>query len=297
MFKEFKEVAKKAFTDLQNSNPLRLAAATAFFTTFALPPVLIIIIQTFGLFYNPKATKQGVFAQLADVLGRESSVKLFNIFERFQHLAQNWLIAVAGSVFLLFIATTLFHVVRSSINDLWCIKVEQHVGIGYQLKMRLKSIVVILLSGLLLAVQMLASGVQALLKDYIIEIWSGYNTALFKIISQVVFVIIAIGWFTMLFKYLANAHPDWKTAFAGGIFTGILFTIGKLILGLLLTFSNLKTIFGATGSFVLVLLFVFYTSFIFYYGAAFTKKWSEEKNRKMRFEKHVYTYKVEEVRS
>lgn len=296
-FHELKDILKKAFTDLQSQNPLRLAAATAFFTTFALPPALIIIIQTFGLFYSPKAMKQGVFAQLADVLGRESSVKLFSIFEGFKHLAHNWLIAIGGFIFLLFIATTLFHVVRSSVNDVWCIKVEKHAGIGYFLKMRFKSIIVLLLSGLILTVQMLASGLQALLSNYINEIWSGYNSPLYRIVSQAIFVLIAVGWFTMLFKYLANAHPCWRTAFAGGLLTGILFTIGKVILGLLLTFGNLKTIFGATGSFVLVLLFVFYTSFIFYYGAAFTKQWNEELHRKMRLEKHVYEYKVEEVRS
>ena len=295
-FNELTNILKKAFTHLQSQNPLRLAAATAFFTTFALPPILIIIVQTFGLFYNPDAMKKGIFAQLANVLGRESSVDLFHIFDRFQELAQNWLAVVIGFMFLLFIATTLFHVVRSSVNDLWCIRTEQHAGVGYYLKMRLKSVIVILLSGLILSVQMLASGLQALLRGYINEVWNGYHSLLFRMISQVVFIIIAIGWFTMLFKYLANAHPDWKTAFAGGILTGILFTIGKIILGVLLTFSNLKTIFGATGSFVLVLLFVFYTSFIFYYGAAFTKSWAADKNRKMRLEKHAHEYKVEAVR-
>jgi len=294
---ELTDMLKQSFSDLQNKDPLRLAAATAFFTTFALPPTLIIIIQTFGLFYSKKAMKQGVFAQLAGVLGKESSIKLFSIFDRFQQLAHNWLLAAGGFVCLLFIATTLFHVVRNSINDIWNIKVEQHAGFGYSLKMRLKSMIVILISGLILAAQMLASGLQGLLSNYINEIWSGYNSALYKVVSQLIFVIIAVGWFTMLFKYLANAHPDWHTAFAGGLLTGILFTIGKLILGLLLTFGNLKTIFGATGSFVLVLLFVFYTSFIFYFGAAFTKKWSKEMGKKMRLEKHVYEFKLEEVRS
>lgn len=288
---------RKSYTTLKNQDPLRLAGATAFFTTFALPPILIIIIHIFGLFYNPKAMKRGIFAQFADLLGRESSVDIFRIFNHFQQLAHNWLIAIAGFVFLLFVATTLFHVVRNSINDLWCIKTKQHVGIGHFFKMRLKSLIVILLSGLLLLVQLLASGLQALLSNYINEVWSGYHSFLYKLITQVVFIIIATGWFTMLFRYLANAHPDWSTAFAGGIFTGILFTIGKIILGLLLTFSNLKTIFGATGSFVLIMLFVFYTSLIFYYGAAFTKKWSEDKDKKMRLEDHVYEYKVEEINS
>ena len=262
-FGEFTNILKKAYNNLKSQDPLRMGAATAFFTTFALPPILIIIIHTFGLFYNPEAMKRGLFAQFAGVLGRESSVNLFSVFNRFQELAHNWLIAIVGFIFLLFVATTLFHVVRRSINDLWCIKVEQHAGIGYFFKMRFKAVIVILLSGILLLIQLLASGLQALLSNYITELWGGFNSLLYRVITQVVFVVIATGWFTMLFKYLANAHPDWKTAFAGGVFTGILFTIGKIILGLLLTFSNLQTIFGATGSFVLILLFVFFTHPLF----------------------------------
>ncbi len=296
-FHDLRIILKKAYRDFKSKNPLRLAAATAFFTTFALPPTLIIIVQTFGLFYSPEAMKRGVFAQLTEVIGKESSVDLSNIFNGFQRLAHNWLAAAAGFLFLLFVATTLFNVVRNSVNDLWCIKPASNVSIPYLLKMRLKSVMVILFSGVLLSGQMLASGLQALLSNYIGEVWSGYSSILYRIVSQLIFVVIAIGWFTLLFKYLANAHPDWKTAFAGGLFTGVLFTTGKIVLGVLLTFGNLKTIFGATGSFALILLFVFYTSFIFYYGAAFTKKWSEVKGRKMRLEKHVYEFTVEEVRS
>lgn len=296
-FNAFINVLKESFSHLRSKDPLRLAAATAFFTTFALPPVLIIIVQTFGMFYSKNAMKKGVFSQLVAVLGKESSVKLFNIFDRFQSLAHNWLIAAGGFLFLIFIATTLFHVVRFSINDVWCIKVGANAGVGFYLKLRLKSVIVILIAGLIITIQLLASTLQLFLSKYINEIWSDYNSLLYKIISQIVFIIIASGWFTILFKYLPNAHPGWRTAFAGGLLTGVLFTIGKSILGFLLTFGNLKTIFGATGSFVLVLLFVFYSSFIFYYGASFTKTWAEKRGRKMRLEKHVYLYTMQEVKS
>lgn len=296
-FNAFINILKESFSHLNTKNPLRLAAATAFFTTFALPPTLIIIIQTFGMFYSEKALKHGVFSQLVSVLGKESSLKLFNIFDRFQSLAHNWMIAAGGFLFLIFIATTLFHVVRFSINDVWCIKVGKNAGIGFYLKLRLKSVIVILIAGLIITVQLLASTLQLFLSKYINEIWSDYHSLLYRIVSQVVFIIVASGWFMVLFKYLPNAHPDWKTAFTGGLLTGVLFTIGKSILGFLLTFGNLKTIFGATGSFVLVLLFVFYSSFIFYYGASFTKTWAEKSNRRLRLEKHVYVYKLQEVKS
>ncbi len=287
-------IIKKAYNNLSENDPLRMAGATAFFTTFALPPILIILIQAFGLFYSANAVKNSIFIQLVSVLGTESSINIYDTLNQFQSLANNWLIAVAGFVFLLFVATTLFNVVRKSVNELWCIKVK-HAGIAFHLKLRIKSLIVIFLGGLLLVAQLAASALEVLLKNYINEIWSGYNSLLYKIISQLIFLTIATGWFTILFRYLANAHPNWQTAFAGGFFTGILFTTGKIILGVLLTFSNLRTIFGTSGSFVLILLFVFYSSLIFYYGAAFTKAWANEKNKKMRLEKHVYMYALKEV--
>ena len=158
-WKAFGTVLKRAYKDLKSKNPLRMAAATAFFTTFALPPTLIIIIQTFGLFYSRKAMEQGVFAQLADLIGKESSIDLLNILNRFQQLAQNWFSAIAGFIFLLFVATTLFHVVRNSVNELWCVKIEQRPGIRFKLKLRLKSVVVILLSGVILSAQLIASAI------------------------------------------------------------------------------------------------------------------------------------------
>lgn len=293
--KQHLNIIKKSFNNLTDNNVLRMAAATAFFTTFALPPILIILLQTFGLFYNSHVIKNDVFVQLASVVGKEGSINVYKILNQFQHLARNWFAAIAGFIFLLFVATTLFNVVRKSVNELWCIKVKRNPGILFHLKLRIKSLFVIIFAGLLLLVQLAASALELLLRNYIDEIWNGYNSLLYKIISQLIFIITATGWFTILFRYLANAHPDWRTAFTGGVFTGILFTTGKIILGLLLTFSNVSTVFGASGSFVLILLFVFYSSFIFYFGAAFTKARADEYKRKLRLEKNAFVYSVKAI--
>lgn len=296
-FKQLITIVKTAFHELTQKNPLRMAAATAFFTTFSLPAILLILIEIIGLFYNPKIVRQGIFAQLVSVLGKESSEKVYKILNQFVTLAHNWFAAAAGFLFLVFVVTTLFSVVRSSINELWNIKVKSNPGIRFHLKLRLKSALVICVAGIILVAQLVATALQILLKDYIHEMWSDYNSFLYKLASQIIFIIISAGWFTILFRYLANAHPDWKTAFTGGIVTGFLFTIGKLILSFLLTFSTLSAVFGKSGSFVLILLFVFYCSFIFYYGAAFTKAWSNEKKKKMHLDNHAYVYVVKEVRS
>src|SRR6478735_1716117 len=296
-FKQLKTITDKAFRVLTHKSPLRMAAATAFFTTFALPGMLLILIEIIGMFYNPGTVKRNILTQLISVIGKESSVKIYKILNQFQNLTHNWFAMTTGFIFLIFVVTTLFNVVSNSINELWNIEVESSPGLKFYVQSRLKSTLVICFAGIVLTAQLIATALQLLLKDYIHEAWSDYNSILFKLVSQLIFVIVASGWFTILFKYLANAHPDWRTAFTGGIFTGVLFTIGKLILSLLLTFKGLSEVFGKTGAFVLILLFVFYCSFIFYYGAAFTKAWSDEKKKKMQLDKHAFVYEVKKVRS
>lgn len=289
-------ILTKTYLVFKRNDPLRLAGATAFFTTFALPPIFIILIQLFGLLFSPAEVSNKLFSQVQSLLGKEGTEQIHNILMGFQQLAHNWFITIGGFLFLIFVATTLFSVVSNSLNQLWNIKLETKPGITFRLTLRIKSIAVIVFTGLLLLAQLLASALQALLAGYLDDIWSGFNSLLYKIIAQLVFLVIVTGWFTIVFRYLANAHPSWKIAFTGGLFTGILFTVGKIILGLLLTFSNLKTIFGAAGSFVLILLFVFYSAFIFYYGAAFTKVWADHKKKPLQLDKRAYEYAIEEIR-
>ena len=173
---QLKILTGKAFKILSAKNPLRIAAATAFFTTFALPGMLLILIEAIGIFYNPNTIKQGIFSQLITVIGKESSIKIYSILHQFEMFAQNWLAAVAGFVFLVFVVTTLFGVVRDSINELWNIDVERKPGLKFRLQLRLKSILVICFAGILLIAQLIAATLQILLKNYIHEAWSDYNS-------------------------------------------------------------------------------------------------------------------------
>jgi membrane protein len=104
----------------------------------------------------------------------------------------------------------------------------------------------------------------------------------------------ATVWFAMVFRYLPDARPDWKIAFAGSFLTGLLFAIGKIILHWLLNYSNINTFYGTSASIVLLLLFVFYTSLILYYGAAFTKVWGIYKNKPIRPLPHAIHYRLVE---
>src|SRR5687768_4822212 len=112
----------RAFTGFRQNDPLRMAAATAFFATFALPAILIILIQIFGWVVNPEKLSDHLFAHLAPMLGKESVSQLRETLQGFRKLAHNPYITIAGFLFLIFVATTLFKIIKDSLNQLWNIR-------------------------------------------------------------------------------------------------------------------------------------------------------------------------------
>jgi membrane protein len=251
----------------------------------------------FGLVVDPTTISVPLFEHLAIILGQPSVDQIKGTLMEFKKLANNWFITVVGFIFLLFVATTLFKVIRDSLNQLWNIKVHSGRSVGFRLRGRLRSMAVIILAGLLFLAILLAEAAQALLLEYIHEIWTGSTSLLYLILNQLLSVTVVTIWFTTIFRFLGNGHPTWKVAMIGGLFTGILFTIGKIILGLLLGYSNINNIYGASGSFVLVLLFVFYSSFILYFGAAFTYAWAEFMRNPIHAGKNAYRYEVKEIKA
>jgi Predicted membrane protein len=281
---------QKAFQELQRNDPLRLAAATAFFTSFALPAILIILIQTLGMVFSRRTVGLHMLEHLSDIIGPGTVQDLRKTLRNVRHLATSWYIATGGFLFLIFVATTLFKVIKDSLNQLWDIRVIDKPGVMFALKLRIRSFIVILLAGFLFTVVMLAEASMAVLKEYLQEVWRRGHWVLDAILNQAISIAVVTTWFAVLFRFLPDGRPQWKVAFTGGFFTALLFTCGKLILGFLLSYSNMQTIYGASTSMVLMLLFVFYSSFIFYYGACFTKVWAQHVNAPIKPGKYAVHY-------
>jgi membrane protein len=275
----FFKTLRKAFTGFRQNEPLRMAGATAFFATFALPPILIILTQVLGFIFEAKDINERLAEHLKAFFGEESVLMIMATLDGFRDLAVNWYIAIGGFIFLMFVATTLFKIIRDSINQLWKFRSQRDRKVSQKLIPRLKSIAIIVMTGLLFVAGLLAEAVQAVLNRYIQELWSEAGSTVVILLNQSVSLLIVTIWFSVLFRFLPEGKPQWKVAASGGLFTGILFTIGKLLLGSMLALSNIQNIYGAAGSFVLVLLFIFYVSFIFYYGAMFTYYWGEHTGR------------------
>jgi membrane protein len=285
----------RSLEELKANDPLRMAGATAFFTTFALPAILIILIQLFGIFVNPRKIGSDLIERLANVLGNTSAMQIKLTLEGFRSLSQNWYVTVFGFLFLMFVATTLFAVIKNSLNQIWSIRVRPHPGMVFNLKNRARSLVIIILAGLLFFVGLFVEGFQAILADYLKDIWQDGAVFFIWAINELVFIIILTVWFTNLFRFLTAGKPKYSHALAGGFFTAILFTIGKIILRYLMSYSNVSTIFGASGSMVLILLFVFYSSIIFYYGGCFVKVLSEEYHAPIKPVKEAFSFELMEI--
>ena len=294
-FLQFLKLLRESLNELLKNDPLRMAGATAFFTTFALPPILLIIIQSLKLIFDPAQIRSQLFRSLENIIGHEAVEQLIDVLLAIRKLASNWWIITGGFIFLLFVATTLFKIIKSSINQIWKVRPVHSLGFAKAMTARMQSIAVILIAGILFVISLLGEGVQAYLGKYIFEVSPALSFYFKSTLNYVTSIVIVTLWFCILFRYLPDGRPEWKISFAGAFLTAVLFTIGKLILHWMLSYNNINTVYGTSAAIVLLLLFVFYTALILYYGASFTKCLGINSGRPIRPLHHAMHYRIMEA--
>lgn len=268
--KKIGRVIVQSFKQLKQTQPLVLASSTAFFTLFSAAPIILIILNILSLYFQQDVISTEVYERMQHLFGADTAEQILNIVENFRKQASSQWITIGGSVFLAFVATTLFHVIRQALNQIWNIRIKKTRKVTYNLRQRLSSFVLILVGGVLFLASMLTDTAIAVLGDYLDELIPSVDAIIILAVSELVSILIATLWFAILFRYLPSARIKDKYAIIGGFFTAILFDIGKFLLGRFLVTENINDIFGASASIMLMLLFIFYSSLIMYFGAAFT---------------------------
>lgn len=283
---------KEAYKALQANDPLRMAGATAFFTTFALPAILIIIIQLLRIIFRIQHPGQRLRVQLEGMFGQETSEAILETLRAFRSIAQNWIIAIAGFIFLLFVATTLFKIIKGSLNELWKIRPLHKSNFGEIMVSRLKAVLVIVFAGVLFIIDLVAEAARTFLGKYIDQYLPALGIYYNGTLNYVISVIIVTIWFFLVFHFLPDGRPKWRVGLTGALVTSILFNIGKTVLKVMLTYSSINSIYGASASTVLLLLFMFYSSLIFYFGACFTYAWGALTDRPVAPLAHAARYEI-----
>lgn len=271
----FPKLLVDTFNNFLDDNAIKLGASLSYYTLFSLPPLLIIIISLGGVFLGEEAVKGELVNSIEDLVGPSSAQFIQSTLSNIQINQNGGLAAIIGSGILLFSASTVFAEIQSSINFIWGLRTKPNKGIIKFIVNRLISFSMIVSLGFILMVSLLLNSFLSIVSGRLLYMLGIEQlNFVFFINSSVVFLVI-VSLFTIIFKTLPDAKIRTRDAFAGAIFTSILFMIGKYLIGYYLTTTNIGTVFGATASVALLMTWVYYSAIILYFGAEFTKSYSD----------------------
>jgi membrane protein len=264
---------KELFTDFFDSNVMKLSGSLAFFTVFSLPGLLIIIIWFSNLFYGRQVVEDTVYKQIEGFVGHDAAFNIQQTIHNATQVVGSNFATIVGIVSLIIGATSVFGEIQDSINHIWRLKAKPRKGWAI-LKLvinRLLSFSMIITLGFILLVSLVLNGAMDILLDRLTERFPELTVILVYIINLILTFLISTFIFGALFKVLPDARVDWKHVRMGAIVTAFLFLIGKFLISYYLGHSRMTSAYGAAGSIIVVLLWVYYSSMILYLGAVFTR--------------------------
>ena len=269
--KEILPILKKTASDWMEDQAPTLGAALAYYTVFSLAPLLIIAIAIAGLVLGQEAAQGQIFEQLRGLLGEESGKAMEDMVQSASAKPATGVVAtLIGVVTLLFGASGVFGQLQTSLNTIWEVQPKPGRGVLGILRDRILSFGFILVIGFLLLVSLLLTAGIALVAKWFGGMFPGMET-LAHIVNFVLSLALITLLFATIFKFLPDAKIAWHDVWIGAFLTAVLFTVGKFALGLYLGKSAVSSSYGAAGSLIVLLLWVYYSSQILFFGAEFTQ--------------------------
>jgi membrane protein len=250
-------------------------AALAFYTLFSITPILILAIAGAGFFFGAEAAEGEIIAQIEGLVGRNGAQAIQALLAGASDPVSGLAATMMAIVLLLVGATSVFVELKGSLDELWGIEPQKGLAIVVFLRTRLHSFGLVLVLAFLLLVSLALSAAFAVLERYAGGIWSGSYDVLFVLSSVLAFAVIACL-FAVIYRALPDAPLSWRDVWTGAAITAGLFILGKYAIGLYLGNSSVATSFGAAGSLIALLLWVYYSAQIFFLGAVFTRQYALE---------------------
>jgi len=284
LFSNLPHILKLSYQGWKEDKASRLSAALAYYTIFSLAPLLIIVIAVAGLFWQQQAVQQQVMDQIQSLVGADGAKFVSDLLTSASNPAKGIIATIVGIITLLFGALGVFNELHNSLNIIWEVEEEKPKGFLKTIKKvivdRFLSFTMILGIGFLLLVSLVIStGLSA------VQTTISNAIPLSEIILQIINLVISIGAITVLFaliyKFLPDAEIAWRDVWLGAFVTAVLFSIGKLLIGIYLGNSAVASSFGAAGSLVLLLVWIYYSVQILFFGAEFTQVYANNYGSKI----------------
>ncbi|HSJ53475.1 MAG TPA: YihY/virulence factor BrkB family protein [Anaerolineae bacterium] len=275
MLKNLWELLKGTFQEWKEDKVSRLAAALSYYTIFSLPGLLLIIVAVAGFFLGQESVREDLMSQAASVVGDQGAESIDTMLSNAGWDTDAGVVAIViGIVTVIVAATGAFTQLQEAMNTVWEVAPAPGAGILQTLRKRVLSFSLILGIAFLLLVSLVISTALAGLGNFLEDMFPGAEW-LVQILNAVISFAVITLLFALMYRYLPDAEIAWKDVFIGAALTTLLFTVGKFALGLYLGRSGATSAYGAAGSLVLILLWIYYSAQIFLFGAEFTQVYAQ----------------------
>ena len=260
----------RIFIKWLDDNPFQLAGALSYYTLFSLAPLLIISIGVAALVFGHEAAHNQIVATIQGLIGLESARAIQTIIKNASSRPESGMISTwLGGIILLVGAGGVVGELQTSLNSIWRVKPQPNGGLRDFVQRRFISFAMVLGIGFLLVVSLAVSALISGFTRFVGSFFEGAATLAYLLDNVISFGFVTLL-FAMIYKFLPDVQIHWKDVWVGAALTSALFTLGKFLIGLYLGTSGVTSVYGAAGSLITILLWVYYSSLIFFFGAEFT---------------------------
>ena len=275
------QLIKSSGQDFINFRITRMSAALAYYTVFSIAPMLILVISLSTIFYGRSAIEGSVYGEIRSFVGDAAALQIQDLIKNATIAKGNAFASIASIIALIIGATTIFGEIQDSINFIWGLKAKPKRGILKMLVNRLLSFSIIVSVSFLLLVSLMVNTVLDILSNRLVQIFPHATVYLAYAANFLLTFIVTTFLFGVIFKILPDAKIKWRDVLTGAVTTSLLFMLGKFGITFYLGTKNIGNTYGAAGSIIIVLLWVYYSAIILYFGAAFTKNYAHFKDRRI----------------
>lgn len=293
--KRYWGIVREVFVRFIEGNPMLYAANIAFYTIFSLPAVLIIIIYIAGNFFAQEAVTGELYFQIRNMVGTESAQQIQKIIENASQSPTGFMATVISVITLLFSATTVFIAIQTGLNAIWGVKPNPKRGYVKLIVDRVLSFAMVISLGFLMMVFLVMDALVAVLQDYLIQVFSDVTFYVMRVVNFSISLLVITVIFALVFKFLPDAKIKWSDVRIGAFVTAVLFVLGKFLISFYIGQMDLDDTYGAAGSLVIFLVWVYYSSVIVLLGAEFTQVYAINRGRVIRPASNAIKVQMQEI--
>ncbi|MDP2685770.1 MAG: YihY/virulence factor BrkB family protein [Aequorivita sp.] len=270
---KFFKILKDTYLSWDKNDPWAKSAVIAYYALFSLPSLLIITVHFAGIFFGKEAVEGRITGEISGMIGQGSAELIQAMIINSALSESSLLFIIFGVGMLIFGATGVFFQLQKSLNDIWSVRSKKNTIID-TLKRRVVSFGMVFVIGLLMLISLVLSTAINALSDFIGNYYTDFSSQFIELLNFIISQIIVTALFAAIFTILPDVKIKWRTNLIGAFMTSLLFLAGKYLIGFYFAESDPASVYGAAGSVVLVLLWVYYTCLILFFGAEFTVNWA-----------------------